>query len=33
MVRGAVAHGYDPRPPYGIEVGVSGNQVQALAME
>jgi hypothetical protein len=33
MVRGAVAHGYDPRPPYGIEVGVSGDQVQALAME
>jgi serine/threonine protein kinase len=33
MVRGAVARGYDPRPPYGIEVRVSGNQVQALAME
>jgi hypothetical protein len=33
MVRGAVVKGYDPRPPYGIEVKVSGNQVQALAME
>jgi len=33
MVRGAVARGYDPRPPYGIEVRISGNQVQALAME
>jgi Protein kinase domain len=33
MVRGAIAKGYDPRPPYGIEVKVSGNQIQALAME
>jgi serine/threonine-protein kinase len=33
LVRGAMVHGYDPRPPYGIEVKVSGNQVQALAME
>jgi len=33
LVRGAVVRGYDPRPPYGIEVKVSGNQVRALAME
>ena len=33
MVRGAVVKGYDPRPPYGIEVKVSANQIQALAME
>jgi serine/threonine protein kinase len=33
LVRGAIVHGYDPRPPYGIEVKVSGNQVRALAME
>jgi hypothetical protein len=33
LVRGAMVHGYDPRPPYGIEVKVSGNQIQALAME
>jgi serine/threonine-protein kinase len=33
MVRGATVHGYDPRPPYGIEVKVTGNQIQALAME
>ncbi len=33
MVRGAIAKGYDPRPPYGIELKVSANQIQALAME
>jgi eukaryotic-like serine/threonine-protein kinase len=33
LVRGAIVHGYDPRPPYGIEVRVSDNQVLALAME
>jgi serine/threonine protein kinase len=33
MVRGAVVKGYDPRPPYGIELKVSANQIQALAME
>jgi hypothetical protein len=33
LVRGAIVHGYDPRPPFGIEVRVSGNQVLALAME
>ena len=33
LVRGAIVHGYDPRPPYGIDVKVTGNQVQAVAME
>ena len=33
LVRGAIVHGYDPRPPYGIEVKVTGNQIRALAME
>ena len=33
LVRGAIVRGYDPRPPYGIEVKVSGNQIRALAME
>ena len=33
LVRGAMVHGYDPRPPYGIELRVSRNQIQALAME
>jgi serine/threonine protein kinase len=33
LVRGAIVQGYDPRPPYGIEVRVSGNQIHALAME
>jgi serine/threonine protein kinase len=33
LVRGALVHGYDPRPPYGIEVKVAGNQIHALAME
>jgi serine/threonine protein kinase len=33
LVRGAIVHGYDPRPPYGIEVKVAGNQIRAVAME
>jgi serine/threonine protein kinase len=33
LVRGALVHGYDPRPPYGIEVKVASNQIRALAME
>jgi len=33
LVRGAIVLGHDPRPPYGIEVKVSGNQIHALAME
>jgi serine/threonine protein kinase len=33
LVRGAIVHGYDPRPPYGIDIKVTGNQVQAIAME
>ena len=33
LVRGAIVRGYDPRPPYGIEVKVSGNQIRAVAME
>ena len=33
LVRGAIVRGYDPRPPYGIEVNVTGNQVDALAIE
>jgi len=33
LVRGAIVHGFDARPPYGIEVKVSGNQVQAIAIE
>ena len=33
LVRGAIVQGFDPRPPYGIEVKVSGDQIQAVAME
>jgi hypothetical protein len=33
LVRGAVVRGFDPRPPYGIEVKISGDQIQAVAME
>jgi serine/threonine protein kinase len=33
LVRGAIIQGYDPRPPFAIEVKVSGNQIRALAME
>jgi serine/threonine protein kinase len=33
LVRGAIVKGYDLRPPYSIEVRVSGNQINALAME
>ena len=33
LVRGAVVHGSDLRPPYGIELKVSGNQIRGVAME
>ena len=33
FVRGAIVLGHDPRPPYSIEVNVTGNQILALAME
>jgi serine/threonine protein kinase len=33
LVRGAIVQGYDPRPPYGIEVKVTANQIRAVAME
>ncbi|HLZ93074.1 MAG TPA: serine/threonine-protein kinase [Candidatus Acidoferrum sp.] len=33
LVRGAIVEGYDSRPPLGIEVKVSENQVLAIAME
>jgi serine/threonine protein kinase len=33
MVRGAIVLGHDPRPPYAIEVKLTGNQIHALAME
>ena len=33
MVRGGIVQGHDLRPPYGIEVKVSGNQINAVAME
>ena len=33
LVRGAIVQGYDPRPPYAIELKISGNQINALAME
>jgi serine/threonine protein kinase len=33
LVRGAIVQGNDLRPPYSIEVKVSGNQIYALAME
>ena len=33
LVRGAIVRGRDPRPPYGIEVKVSGTRIYALAME
>jgi serine/threonine protein kinase len=33
LVRGAIAQGWDTRPPYGIEVKVAGNHVQALRLE
>ncbi len=33
LVRGAVVRGFDPRPPFGIELKVSGDQIQAVAME
>lgn len=33
LVRGAVVHGHDLRPPYGIELNIRGNQIRAVAME
>jgi hypothetical protein len=33
LVRGAILQGYDPRPPYGIEVKVVGNRILGIAME
>jgi serine/threonine protein kinase len=33
LVRGAIVQGNDLRPPYGIELKVSGNQIHAVAME
>ena len=33
LVRGAIVQGYDTRPPYGIEVTVSGNRILATNME
>jgi serine/threonine protein kinase len=33
LVRGAIVRGNDLRPPYGIELKVSGNQIHAVAME
>jgi serine/threonine protein kinase len=33
LVRGAILQGYDPRPPYGIELKVVGNRILAVAME
>ncbi len=33
LVRGAIVRGSDPRPPYGIEVKVTANQIRAVAME
>ncbi len=33
LVRGAIVQGSDLRPPYGIELKVSGNQIHAVAME
>ena len=33
LVRGGIVQGNDLRPPYGIEVKVSGSQIQAVAME
>jgi hypothetical protein len=33
LVRGAIVKGYDLRPPYSIDVKVSGSKIHALAME
>jgi len=33
LVRGAIVHGNDMRPPFGIELKISGNQIRAVAME
>jgi serine/threonine protein kinase len=33
LVRGAVVQGSDLRPPFGIELKISGNQIRGVAME
>jgi serine/threonine protein kinase len=33
LVRGGMVRGSDLRPPYGIELKISGNQIHAVAME
>jgi serine/threonine protein kinase len=33
LVRGAIVQGSDLRPPFGIEVKISGNHIRAVAME
>jgi serine/threonine protein kinase len=33
LVRGAIVRGWDPRPPYQIEVSVRGNEIRAIRME
>ena len=33
LVRGGLVRGSDLRPPYGIELKISGNQIHAVAME
>jgi hypothetical protein len=33
LVRGAIVHGWDTRPPYQIEVRVQGNEIRAIHME
>ena len=33
LVRGAIVQGWDTRPPYGVELKVSGNRIQALRVE
>ena len=33
LVRGAIVHGWDTRPPYQIEVSVRGNEIRAIRME
>lgn len=32
LVRGAIVHGWDTRPPYQIEVRVQGNEIRAIYM-
>jgi hypothetical protein len=33
LVRGAIVRGSDLRPPFGIELKISGNHIRAVAME